>query len=79
MSKIVDIVIPKISRWLGNAITTVSTVIYRTATRMQRYPLFFVILKNTVNHPSGKLSFLAVLVYLTACTKADVSSNHLVE
>jgi hypothetical protein len=28
-----------------------------------------------MKHPSGKLSFLAVLLYLTACTKADVSSN----
>ncbi len=28
-----------------------------------------------MKHPSGKLSFLAVLLYLTACTKADESSN----
>lgn len=28
-----------------------------------------------MKHPSGKLSFFAVLFYLTACTKADVSSN----
>jgi hypothetical protein len=28
-----------------------------------------------MKYPSGKLSFLAVLLYLTACTKADVSSN----
>src|SRR5450755_1387528 len=37
---------------------------------------FFVILKkHGMKRPSGKLSFLAVILYLTACTKADVSSN----
>ncbi len=28
-----------------------------------------------MKRPIGKLSFLAVLLYLTACTKSDVSSN----
>ncbi len=43
---------------------------------MQRYPRFYCYIeKPGMNHLSGKLSFLAVLLYLTGCTKANSSSN----
>jgi hypothetical protein len=43
---------------------------------MQRYTLICCYIKKRgMKHPSEKLSFLAVLLYLTACTKADVSSK----
>ena len=44
--------------------------------RMQRYPLFCCYSKiHCMKHLSGKLYFLAILLYLTACTKTAGPSN----